>query len=663
MDKKVTNNKVSLLFLALLFFIGGCKSSTAQIDIPSDSALEYKRTLLSRSQLWDYNNEMEYLRPMSLRKLRQNISRNCEIQKELVGSELKLFKDNNAECLKKYATGEESELLWRVNLNFTKKDSAYMNFVKKGHVFGQHFMKDTNIIYIIREPDLNTATTYSMSTGKTLSGLVSYDNNTYSNYELKKVYFSNGDVEENISSDWCGFFNTTCHIGRKKPIDSLQVRFTLNSIFEYDSLVLTRDDIGKTYNNISLLELENGFLNIEYDGNMEIIEIECRNESGMYIEDEQGLTDCTPFCSQRAYDKFIEKNKRMKTKLDAVDNKEDALRMIENSILDELLNPEESLCRKYKAYKGNIKEVVVYYVVKRDDIVFEEMFRDANPNQKIFTNEFDDKTEILDRNGKSVLKIPVGELNFATSRGYYEIDRGFENVHYLQKYQEDYHFNFEQKKLEKMKSYELRGALSSSLVKVWDRDSRNFLILDGNMTPIHDSTYLDVQLNGKLIIAKRQEGNSIWNSSALSKYHIYNNKGQKIYPDYVSDIAPHYNGIYRVGVDDKIGYMDSNGEWLIEPKYDLLDINFDRRDEDMKYLLQIVSENGKIGLIDLDNNLKQLLPCKYTDLGLIPETNGQYYIVSTRYKYYGVIDIHGNIIRPFETIDFFDLYEEIQKTL
>ncbi|TAJ05805.1 hypothetical protein DMA11_23005 [Marinilabiliaceae bacterium JC017] len=660
MDNKVTSNTVSLLFLIVFFLITACKSSQTQIHIPSDTELEQKRALLSISDLAKHNREMQFLRPLSLRKIRHIVSQNSKKNEELVGVDLKNFKDSYSDMLKRYDLGEESELSRRVDLNCTRNDTVYMNFVKKGHVFGQHFKKDTNIIYIIREPDLNTSNSISLSTGKTLSAGVSFDFHTYPNYELSKVYFSNGDIEENVSSDWCGFFNTTCHIGRQMPIDSLQVHFTLNSIFEYDTLVLTADDIGKTYNNITLHELKNGFLALEGDCD-KIIEIECRNDSGMYIQDENGFTDCTPYRSCNANDKYVEKNKLLEEKIDAIDNKEDALRLIENSILDEYVNPEDNLCEKYQFYKGNIKEVVVYYIVKRDNIVFDVMFRAANPNQQIFTNGFDDKTEILNRNGKPVLIVPVGELNFATSRGYYEIDRGFENVHYLECYDENYHFNFEKKKVTKMKSYGLRGALSSNLVKVWDNENRNLLILDNNMIAIHDSTYSDIELNGTLIIAKRQEGYSNWYNSSSLKCHIYDSKGQKVLPYYVSDVAPHYNGIYRVVVNDKIGYMDASGKWLIEPKYDVLDIDFDRRDKDMKYLLQIVSLNGKIGLIDLDNNLKPLIPCKYTDLNVIPETNGQYYIVSTSYNYYGVIDIDGNIIRPFETISYYDLFDEVLK--
>jgi len=658
MDNKI----VSLLFFALFFFITGCKSSSTPVRIPSDNELKQKRALLSRSQLIPYNRDMEFLRPMSLRQLRQTISRNCKKNEKLVGLNLKHFKESHSDMLKKYAPDEESELLRHVSLNCTSNDTAYMNFVKKGHVFGQHFKKDTNIIYIIREPDLNTFTTFSSATGKTLSAGVSCDLHTYNDSELSKVYFSNGDVEENVSSDWCGFFNTACYIGRKMPIDSLQVHFTLNSIFEYDTLVLTVDDIGKTYNNITLHELKNGFLALEGDNN-KIIEIECRNNRGMYIEDAYSVTDCTPFRSHEVYDKSIEKNKSLRKKIDAVDNKEDALRLIENSILDDYLNPDSNLCEIYGLYKGNIKEVVVYYVVKRDNIEFDVMFRAANLNQQIFTNGFDDKTEILDRNGKPILVVPVGNLNFATSRGYYEIDRGFENVHYFECYKENYHFNLEEKKITKMESYDLRGALSSNLVKVWDNENHNLLILDNNMMAIHDSAYNDIELNGTLIIAGRKEGYNGWYNSSSSKYHIYNGEGQKVLPYYVSDVAPHYNGIYRVVVNNKIGYMDASGKWLIEPKYDVIDINFDRRDKDMKYLLQIVSLNGKMGLIDLDNNFKQLIPCKYADINVIPETNGQYYIVSTSYNYYGVVDIHGNIIRPFETISYYDLFDEVQKTL
>ncbi len=299
--------------------------------------------------------------------------------------------------------------------------------------------------------------------------------------------------------------------------------------------------------------------------------------------------------------------------------------------------------------------------MKRDNIVFDVMFRAANLKQQIFTNGFDDKTEILNRNGMPVLTLPVGGLNFATSRGYGEIDRGFENLSYLQSNEEkQYHFNLEEKKLTEMKSYSLRGALSSNLVKGWSCESDGYFILDNNMVAIHDSAYDKVELNGTLIMAKRKVEDEGW---ILTKYHIYDGKGQKVLPYYVDNIAPHYNGIYRVTVNNKIGYMDFNGKWLIEPKYNVIDYDFDRRDEDMKYLLQIVSLNGKKGIIDLDNNLQQLIPCKYAQLKVIPNTKGQYYVASTSKKHHGIIDINGNIIRPIVEVNdyYYVFFEGVEK--
>ncbi|QZT37085.1 hypothetical protein K5X82_17900 [Halosquirtibacter xylanolyticus] len=622
--------------------------------------LEQKRALLSIREQNKHNQTMEDCRLLSLRKLRKNIGQNSKKIEGIAGSHLEDFKNTHREMLKKYAPQDEVELSRRVDFNFTKNDSSYMTFVKQGHVFGQHFRKDTNNIYIIREPDLSTFTTFSMSDGKSLSSGKSCDFYTYPTYKLSKVFFSNGKIEKNVSSDWCGFFSQSCKIGRKAPIDSLLVNFSLNSIFECDTLVLTVDDVGKTYNDITLHELKNNSISLE-SNNDKIIKIVCRNDRGMYLEDEYRFTDSTPCRSEKAYDKFIEENRLLKKKLDAIDNKEDALRLLEDSFLDSELDPSANLCENYLFYKGNIKEVVIYRILKRDNIVFDAMFRAANPNQQLFTNGFNDKTEILNRKGEVVHKLPIGQLNFATSRSYNSIDRGFENVHYLKNSEENYHFDIEKKSITKMNTYSLKGALSSNLVKVWDNKNYNLCILDKNMIAINDSTYDKIELNGELIIAKKLQCR-LYNTS-IFKCHIYDGNGQKVLPYYVTSVAPHYKGIYRVTVNNKIGYMASTGEWLIKPKYDMLDIGFDRRDEDMKYFLQMVSLNGKMGLIDLDNHLKQLIPCKYEELIVIPETNGQFYIASSSYNYCGVIDINGKIISPFKTISYNNLYNEFIKTI
>jgi hypothetical protein len=150
----------------------------------------------------------------------------------------------------------------------------------------------------------------------------------------------------------------------------------------------------------------------------------------------------------------------------------------------------------------------------------------------------------------------------------------------------------------------------------------------------------------------RQTGNLIAAQFNRLETFLFDLKGNLIMPEPVERISPDYKGIYRVTLltpnYNRIeGFINQSGEWIVEPNYHFVNQRYDRRDPDLKALLQIVKNRDGYGILDLDQNARISVPCRYHYIAPVPGSGAQLYIARLDGKY-GIIDVKGNVIHPLQ---------------
>ncbi len=621
-------------------------------EIPSDEELNQKRSQLTYKQQKELTDELNRYSKLPINKIHRETKKYYKISKYEYSNSKNYRATSTNEYKRSYLPEEEDFDSHLMEFNFREKDSVFINYIKRGLQFGQFFEKDTNMLYILLEPDNIGSSGFRFSDSRQLFPYPSTHSTTYDDKYLKKAYYMNGTTEDNVPSKWCHFLNSTCNIGRKLPLDSLLVHYSISSICDFDSLVFTSEDLNKTTDDITVTAFEKNNFSYSFKSS-EIVEIAGYDKDNKKLREKMSCLGVTSFKNgKEGFKLWLQNIEDFYYSVKQTDNKEDALKLVEDELISQMLDDSVFFEEELHFFVGNIDRVVLYRAKKRCTNDFDVMFRNVNPNQKYYTNERAENTAIIDEQGKTVLSVPISEARFAYSKeGYF--DWGVQNVHYLDVVGEDdnYYVDYSTKKITKLENFPTVKALNENLVKAWDRSTYSYAIYDNNLNDVSDTVFSDLNLNGELIIGElpNREG-----------YLILDKNGKRLLSYPVSYVAPNYNGLYRVELRDyfssQIGFLNVKGEWVVPLKYSGIDETYDRRDPDLRGQLQIVANDG-YGLIDLEKNGKLTVPCKYDYLQQIHNTNGTLYVATLNDKY-GIISIDNKVVEPV-----IHTFEEIKEIL
>lgn len=158
------------------------------------------------------------------------------------------------------------------------------------------------------------------------------------------------------------------------------------------------------------------------------------------------------------------------------------------------------------------------------------------------------------------------------------------------------------------------------------KDSDVWTLVNDNMELLSDKTFDDIKLydNGTLSY------DGIMIASENSEYGIYSKDGNKLNDFSCKDADKYLGGAIAFENDSgKWGFVDDNGNVVIEPKYD--------KAKSFSNNLAAVSINGKWGFIDAEGRLVidyQFLDADYFTVDgmvMVSETKGQFFTLNLRF--------------------------------
>ncbi len=194
---------------------------------------------------------------------------------------------------------------------------------------------------------------------------------------------------------------------------------------------------------------------------------------------------------------------------------------------------------------------------------------------------------------------------------------------------------------------------SGEIVIIPEYTKANAFLSDGIATVSKDNENLVVDKEGKILF-EIESKYTVENSNFLSrddliavsndegKYGYMNLNGDMVV-DYQFDLAGFFysSGIARVIIDQKVGYIKKNGEYLISPQEEWLDFIYDEI-EDTVYFTKKIS--GKATILLLDQNGNQITNEPYNNIDLISDNM----FVAFKGNCCGAINNKGEVIIPFE---------------
>lgn len=641
------------ILLVFLIFAIGCNNNQVNSQIKIKKEIKAKRAKIKGTDLEYLNRYIDSCKLLSMDELKNEVT----VTIQNITLHTKYLKERNEQLIVKnkttYKAEDEEFDNSPIELNFMQNDSGYMAYMQKGFYFGQHLKENKNYLYAISNLTNKylKKKTYSKNRRNvsvtTIFTSPKLHPKSKKDLYLKKIYYKNGKVEENVTSDWCWKYNlfaSECKIDRKYPIDSMLLNYSISTISKYDTLVITPQDTNKTIDDIVVKEFSENYVLLSINKKAvykNIIEIEAYNKDNKPLDTKRASTNIS--YSFEKLDKHIYEYNLLDKKIQKMNNKKTALLLIENMLLDSYFKDTARLYNKQLFYKGNVDKVLIYRKQERHKKEFEVMCRNAMPKQKFFANPFDDRTEILNPKGEVIKTIPIKELEFIHEKAI-SADRGLINTNYLIHNDTSYYFNNVNKKLTKLNKYSSIRYLTPDLIKAYDKKKHGLTILDNNMNKIIDTTYNIIELNGDIIKAKNY----------YQKYIILDKKGKCISPQEFHYISPNYKDLYKVAVVEphtfkyKEGFINSKGKWIVKPEYEYLNTTYKKDNVNFKGELQIVGKHGYgYGLVNLDKKAKLTVPCKYENLIYINKTKGKLYIAKLNDNY-GIIDINNSIIHPLK---------------
>ena len=167
-----------------------------------------------------------------------------------------------------------------------------------------------------------------------------------------------------------------------------------------------------------------------------------------------------------------------------------------------------------------------------------------------------------------------------------------------------------------------------------------YQLVDNSGTTLCADTFSTISLQTDFMIVKVK---------STAKWGVLNFDGKMIVPATFQSLSA-WNEMLVAKKEDKYGIINTSGNTVLTFKYQNAIIS----STDVPYLL--VKQKGKYGCID--NQLHEVMPCKYEKLEYIYCENGNtgsqedVRIISIKGTTKGVIDLHGDIKLPYQETTF-----------
>ncbi len=367
----------------------------------------------------------------------------------------------------------------------------------------------------------------------------------------KKIYYSNGSVRTDSTSNYKVSFSFNEKWGQTLPIDSVEVNYELHYSANYDTITISLDNPIVNYGGgrIELVKAKDNYAYLTISDTINgISEIQGLNEDGKVLgESGHSSSNQSPEKTEKGIKELLGYLKKMQKKLN--NNTFKTTEEFQNYLRKSLpkldyFNDNDDLYHKEIYFYGNVKEIKLYFA--KTPKIRQTQFRAVNTS--VFGNYIqmpvEDGVIFLNQEGKEQFKIAGEEFNSLNSR-FYEDDNFY------------YHLNTEKKQLDTLLVYRIK-AFSNGLVGVqFEQEYDKYRLFDLENKQVTTSNYEELfEREGLLLGVKNDE------------LHIIDNLGQGHLLKGVSRVGNSQEGL--IVVENKrlnSGFMNSKGEIVIPMIY------------------------------------------------------------------------------------------------
>ncbi|CAL2083226.1 WG repeat-containing protein [Tenacibaculum dicentrarchi] len=591
--------KIIITLLITLVFNVSCSQET------KEDTFDIAKIKLTESEETRLNKSLDYINNLTLDEIKKEFKKNITSIKKAVYTEKETVfnKDSILE--------EEYILPFRLYLKGIKKQ---VEVLKKHTYLIQNFKNDST--YLKFDTKNQYITNYHE------------DRTVFEDiYTLKKKYLNTKEIDTIFNKEaYFKFGRFDIEYGKAKYIDSLLVTANINYTKAYDTIVFGKKEILKNKKGIIINEITNNYVHFQNIDNVDFFKIEAYNNKGKKLKEKE----------QRNYSPNTLK-KENKERLKIAEKTYQNIKNIESleivkEEIKKIFYKYILLERKYNSsqysFQGNIDKIKFYIEKERENLDFDFIVKNKFPST-FYLNQLEKETLVMNTKNELLFTIPETNLSYLTFDGFDKI-----NQFYLKNKEDEsqyFYLNPKTKIFKKIKDVYIR-ALTTNFVEVEKSDNEFYAIYNNEFENVSGFIYINIEVqkyNDEFYIIAQKEDRT---------YTFINNKGEEIGTKGLTNIRTsyfEYAPIVSAIKNNKIGFVDGNGETKAPFIYDIYNVQFldlqikknnlyglmgyngkpsipliyDKL-ERFYNNLYIVTKNGKQGIVDSNN--KTILPIKYT---------------------------------------------------
>lgn len=663
-------NKLSILIKIVSFTILVAILGCSDVDITQvKKEIVEKRGQLTAQQQISVNIELKELETKSTDMLAGYIDMYNRSIVEIIPEFYSLEKDKESYA-KNFKLEDENyvEETYKLERSDNEILSEYLNYIQSGLSFYQQYSNELLDLRVIHYYGLNSR------------GVPAYIPEPIpmlgsDQFIMLTKLYHNG-IEEEVNRSSAELNREVFNIDKTVLIDSITVSYSIPFISELDSVIITPSDVGKTVKGFQILELTDNYI-YYIEPEKRILETMAYSASGKPL---------ISLYDDRGFDYYLKDSlansdnlETIISSLDKAKSDSSARCLVENYLVTRKLNyrnytPKISFC------EGNIAKYLIVFEKERAFEKFDVTFSNLSSNQQIFIKQLSSETEFVDSKGATLFKSPLLDLKYVGTEG------GVRCANYIKHenrevspYKYTYYYvdvvNKKLVELEEAKAFkvmndnlvamEISGDSESTKEEFGDRlipesYGKDIILFNSKNERVSDDIYSYVGKNNGVIVAYRGDDNTILNAS-----------GQRVGEQGLRSIDNFHYGLasvsgrrptdsdYSKGTYFKVGFVNTKGEYVVPLQYDSYE-ELPHCDYSSGFLM--VGKDGLLGVVDMKDSAKLVIPCIYKEMYLTDDTNKLLYTVNVagEYERYGVIDEKGETIIPFNYSEY-DILEELKK--
>ena len=447
-------------------------------------------------------------------------------------------------------------------------------------------------------------------------------NNTQK-FEVKNIYYKNGDVKKDNHEAYYCSFNFRMDWGYHKIIDSLSLDYTVDYLTAYDSVTLSAQNDKVSYKNgtIKIAKIDHNYVSFVMSDFLNTLDYHyvAFNKNGKPLSrSTRSGSSIHPNKIKKSLSEvvtFLEKAKNKITK-EAFDNPEAFQSYLKRKIvgLDYFRNQNKNYYLDL-FFRGNIDKITFYFETNRNSITKSFIAKNDQIDNQLFPIEKNGKTIFLDENLVEVFKSDIISLERFNKNYYYTRPTIYDAPSY-------YHLNSVEKKLTPIAAKTILQ-LDNGLLAIKNKDAEGFVIYNNDhKIALHKTFKFLESLDSKNAIAVDLDGN----------YYLVDTKvNTKLLKNIVALGDTAENLIPAENKASKSGYLDMNGDIAIPFRY-----NWTKKFSEG--LAAVSNDNNLFGYID--TNGKQILPFTYHSAKQFVNGLTMVEVNGTRQ----IIDVSGKVI-------------------